>query len=135
MGIVGYTGFAVLFVMIGLVFWEAISLRRQAFADISTLEQKVRAQDRQWEVLKTEELHSIIQQQDAMIAVLWHNAIGLRVSDAYPPDDIEPTRFGVAPPWTIISRWSESDPEARQPSLSRNVPYPWSPLAAELSDG
>lgn len=95
MGIVGYTGFAILFVMIGLVFWEAISLRRQAFADISILEQKVRAHDRQWEALQVDELHSIIEQQDALIAVLWHNAVGLRVSDAYPPDDLEPTRFGV----------------------------------------
>ena len=134
MGILGYTGFAVLFVMIGLVFWEAISLRRQAFADISTLEQKVRAHDRQWEALKVDELHSIIEQQDALIAVLWHNAVGIRVSDAYPPDDIELTRFGVAAPWTIISRWSDADPEARQPSLSRNFPYPWSRIAAELSD-
>lgn len=133
MGIVGYTGFAILFVMIGLVFWEAISLRRQAFADISILEQKVRAHDRQWEALQVDELHSIIEQQDALIAVLWHNAVGLRVSDAYPPDDLEPTRFGVAAPWTIISRWSEQDPEARQPSLSRNGPYPWTKIAAELS--
>ena len=61
-----------------------------------------------------------------MIAVLWHNAIGLRRSDAYPPDELDPERFGVAAPWTIISRWSEPDPQARQPSLSRNGPYPWS---------
>lgn len=46
MGIIGYTGFAVLFVLIGLVFLETISLRRLAFADISTLEQKVRSHDR-----------------------------------------------------------------------------------------
>lgn len=134
MGIINYTGFAVLFVLIGLVFWETISLRRQAFADISTLEQKVRGIDRKWDDLKVDELRSIIEQQDALIAVLWHNAVGLRVSDAYPPDELEPTSFGVAAPWTIVSRWAEQDPEARQPSLSRNAPYPWGRIAAELSD-
>ncbi len=40
MGVVGYIGFAILFVLIGLVFWEAISLRRQVFADVAALEKK-----------------------------------------------------------------------------------------------
>ena len=133
MGVVGYIGFAILLVLIGFVFWEAIGLRRQVFADIATLEKNVRRHERQWSELKVEELQSIIEQQDAMIAVLWHNAIGLRCSDAYPPDDLDPERFGVAAPWTIISRWSEPEPEARQPSLSRNGPYPWSKFATELS--
>lgn len=62
MGLVGYIGFAILLVLIGFVFWEAISLRRQVFADIATLEKTVRRHERQWSELKVEELQSIIEQ-------------------------------------------------------------------------
>lgn len=134
MSIVGYIGFAVLFLLVGIVFWEIASLRRETFGRISQLEQTLRKHDRQWQKLKPDELHTIIEQQDELIAVLWHDTVGLRCNDAYPEDDEEKTRFGISAPFSITSRWYEKDQETRQPSLRRNLPYPWQKHVEELTN-
>lgn len=130
-----YLALAIVSLAIGILFFEVRDLHRKcrehgALLEASRIE---RSRDlREFDEVKLQELRAVIEQQDALIAVLWHRVIGARVSDDLHSDGVtESACFGVSVPWSLDTRWYEDD-QNRFHSLKRDMPYPWGSHAEGL---